>query len=108
MKMQNVEMEFVAFDAQDVIATSCFSLNSTSTYRLKGFYDGEPYNAYIEETLSDNQTTYTWNFFKNGTSEQSDYPDGLSSSTKFEINNRQNSLTVTNLYGKDTDDNSIS
>lgn len=108
MKMQNTEMEFVAFDAQDVIATSGgFSLNPTSTYKLKGFSDGIQYNAYIEETLSDNQTTYTWDFFKNGTSAHSDYPKSLSSSTRFVINNGANSLTVSNLYGLDTNDRSL-
>ena len=107
MRMQNAEMEFVSFDAQDVIATSSFSVNSTSTYRLKGFYDGKQYNAYIEETLSDNQTTYTWDFFKNGTSEHSDYPNSLSTSTQFVINGGKNSLTVNNLYNLDINNKSL-
>ena len=42
MKMQNAEMEFVAFDAQDVIATS-----GERTITISNFYDGEYHNGTI-------------------------------------------------------------
>ena len=47
MKMQNAEMEFVAFDAQDVIATSgdFFWFNVTGTGNWSGF--AEEHGAFI-------------------------------------------------------------
>ena len=40
MKIQNAEMEFVAFDAQDIIATS----GGTRTFTLGGLFDGQAGN----------------------------------------------------------------
>ena len=43
MKMQNAEMEFVVFDAQDVIATSTTG-GGERTFTLSGMYDGKRNN----------------------------------------------------------------
>ena len=48
MKMQNVEMEFVTFDAQDVIATSGPIPGVPNTLKISGYYDGTKNNFAVD------------------------------------------------------------
>ena len=63
MKMQNVEMEFVTFDAQDVIATS-----GELTFTVAGLGDGIARNATI--VTSDGRKIYNANDYTLNWSDQ--------------------------------------
>lgn len=108
MKMQNAEMEFVTFDAQDVIATSggVFSLNPNSTYKLYGIADRTAKNGYIEETDLGG-TTYRWNMFEEDTA--SAYPNGITNDTKFYLSTpRSTNKDIGTIRGFDETGRAIS
>ena len=77
MKMQNVEMEFVTFDAQDVITTSgqvyfSASVNSYDDTPLNQLLTGDPAsyaslnedNTMFLESKSGKDLTGDWNWYK--------------------------------------------